>query len=329
LVQTMENSDLMNKKLGQFFLYPMKNLHTFVERNIIPKDIALKSSFIKNLIRNEHEGFVLLDKVGNVRFHETIRQSSDIENALNTLSQDEKYKENVENEADLIREIYEVVFEHKQFTGRSGIMYKYEGIGCIFWHQNSKFMLSLQEAFIEAAKKDREDAKALKEAYYRLQQGLGFRHNPTTWGAFPMDPYSHTPYDMPAQQPGLTGQVKEEVLNRMAELGVSVENGIVTFDPKLLRKEEFLRESMIYKFIDFEGHNRTLEVPAGSLAFTICQVPIVYTLSDTKSIKVIERKSETTLRDTLVLGEKYSKHLFRRGANILRIDVEFGPDCMV
>ena len=46
------------------------------------------------------------------------------------------------------------------------------------------------------------------------------------YGAFPTDPYSHTPAGKGAQQPGMTGQVKEDVISRFGELGVEVKNGV-------------------------------------------------------------------------------------------------------
>jgi hypothetical protein len=49
-----------------------------------------------------------------------------------------------------------------------------------------------------------------------------------------------------AQQPGMTGQVKEEVITRFSELGISVRDGVVNIHPTLLRKQEFLDQS--YRF---------------------------------------------------------------------------------
>ena len=63
---------------------------------------------------------------------------------------------------------------------------------------------------------------------------------PTLYGAFPTDPYSHTPEGKGAQQPGMTGQVKEDIISRFGELGVFVEDGTLLFDPCMLRKEEFI-----------------------------------------------------------------------------------------
>ena len=58
------------------------------------------------------------------------------------------------------------------------------------------------------------------------------------WGAFPADPYSHTPGEGGAQQPGMTGQVKEEILTRWGELGLRVRRGNVHFEPVLLDEAE-------------------------------------------------------------------------------------------
>ena len=43
------------------------------------------------------------------------------------------------------------------------------------------------------------------------------------------DAYSHTPYKSGAKQPGMTGQVKEEIITRMGELGCFVEDGCLVF----------------------------------------------------------------------------------------------------
>ena len=45
----------------------------------------------------------------------------------------------------------------------------------------------------------------------------------------------------------MTGQVKEEILTRLGEMGLFIEDGKVTFDPLLLRKEELLKEPQEFK----------------------------------------------------------------------------------
>ena len=62
----------------------------------------------------------------------------------------------------------------------------------------------------------------LLEHYYEINEGIGVHKSPALYGAFPTDPYSHTPAGKGAQQPGMTGQVKEDILSRFGELGVFV-----------------------------------------------------------------------------------------------------------
>ena len=52
-----------------------------------------------------------------------------------------------------IVEAYEQTFGHLEFTGRSGGMYGYEGIGCTYWHMNAKLLLAAFEVYADAAAK--------------------------------------------------------------------------------------------------------------------------------------------------------------------------------
>ena len=88
-----------------------------------------------------------------------------------------------------------------------------------------------------------------------MREGLSASKTPAEYGAFPADPYSHTRGDGRARQPGMTGQVKEEMITRFGELGVRVEDGCVHFDSTQLRAE------------DLSG---------GKLRFTFCGTPIEF-----------------------------------------------------
>ena len=48
----------------------------------------------------------------------------------------------------------------------------------------------------------------------------------------------------------------------------------VTVDPS--REDEFLREPGVLRCYDVGGRARSIDLPEGSLAFTFCQVPVVY-----------------------------------------------------
>lgn len=81
----------------------------------------------------------------------------------------------------------------------------------------------------------------LIQYYYLINEGIGIHKSPALYGAFPTDPYSHTPFGKGAQQPGMTGQVKEDILCRMGELGIIIKNGSIHFQPKLLQKKNFFK----------------------------------------------------------------------------------------
>jgi len=74
----------------------------------------------------------------------------------------------------------------------------------------------------------------------------------------------------------MTGQVKEEILTRFGELGVGVQAGAVRFQPTLLQADEFLKRPEVFPYFDIHGKAGSVKLAAGSLAFTYCQVPVVY-----------------------------------------------------
>ena len=126
----------------------------------------------------------------------------------------------------------------------------------------------------------------LADCYFDIRSGIGFNKTPDNYGAFPTDPYSHTPGFAGAKQPGMTGQVKEEVISRLQELGVSVVKGSVTFNPFILRKSEFLSGSDTLVYFDINGEQKSLPLEAGQLGFTYCQVPVIYSLAEQTSIEL-------------------------------------------
>ena len=126
----------------------------------------------------------------------------------------------------------------------------------------------------------------LFDHYFEINAGIGAHKSPELYGAFPTDPYSHTPGGKGAQQPGMTGQVKEDLLCRFGELGVRVTDGCIHFDRALLNGEEFLKEAAHFDYVDVGQQWQQLELPAGSLAYTICQVPVVQKRGDSPSIEV-------------------------------------------
>ena len=80
------------------------------------------------------------------------------------------------SEQTAIQQIYEEVFDHASFTGRSGSMYGYEGIGSVYWHMVSKLLLAVQETYWAAIDRrgDRHGRRAGSgDAYRRIRAVSG------------------------------------------------------------------------------------------------------------------------------------------------------------
>ncbi|HXU83972.1 MAG TPA: hypothetical protein VN914_21400, partial [Polyangia bacterium] len=206
--------------------------------------------------------------------------------------------------------------------GRSGSFFKYEGLGCIYWHMASKLLLAAQEMVAPAG--DPEAAAVLprlRAHCHALHEGLSPHKSPAVHGAFPIDPYSHTPAHLGAQQPGLTGQVKEDIIARRRELGAIVEGGALRFQPLLLRRRELLAAPRDFEYLDLRGSWQRLALPAGSLAFTICQVPVIYHLAEQPRLVVSRGAGPALPLDGASLGPELSRALFDRTDEIRRIEV--------
>ncbi|MFQ3237693.1 MAG: hypothetical protein ACI9C4_003284, partial [Paraglaciecola sp.] len=220
---------------------------------------------------------------------------------------------------------YESVFNHSAFTGRSGGMFGFEGLGCIYWHMVSKLLLAVQEVAIRSVNEQGKSntSQALIAHYYNVREGIGFNKTPEEYGAFPADPYSHTPKHAGAQQPGMTGQVKEELLTRMGELGCFVTKGQVSFDPFLLREQEFTTQPTTLRYLDINEAWKTIDLDSGSLGFTWCQVPIVYSISNDADAEVTisAADGEKHIVKANELNQEFSQMLFARSGAIVRIDV--------
>jgi hypothetical protein len=224
-----------------------------------------------------------------------------------------------------LQSLYEQVFNHRAFTGRSGGMFGFEGLGSIYWHMVSKLLLAVQESFFSAQEQgsDISILQRLGSLYYRVRSGLSFNKTPVEYGAFPMDPYSHTPGHIGAQQPGMTGQVKEEMVARFGELGVLVKGGAVEFAPALLRACEFVAVPQPFRFLDVDGAWQELTVPAFGLAFTWCQVPLLYRVDESvePNLSVVWESGEHQVLPALLLPAEVAQQLFRRSGQIRRIEL--------
>ena len=165
----------------------------------------------------------------------------------------------------------------------------------------------------------------LKQHYYEIKAGIGLYKAPDLYGGFPTDAYSHTPGNRGVRQPGMTGQVKEDIINRWAELGLIVENGQLSFEPIILRKEEYLSNESTFEYYDLNLIKRSLTLPRGSLAFTYCQVPIIYILSDEERLEVFMSDGSCLDIVTSKLSPEISRKIFKRTGEVEMIKFYLSP----
>ncbi|HSN72342.1 MAG TPA: hypothetical protein VLT59_12585, partial [Steroidobacteraceae bacterium] len=326
LIESLFASDLFRRDQSSFMLYPDRQLPWFLEKNRIPAEALDTIPLLRKLLLDGNEQLIVRDARGCHRFNSDFRNVGDLEAELAVLG--EHY--DVEPARQPLRSLFESVFDHQSFTGRSGTMFRFEGLGCIYWHMVSKLLLAVQESFFAAFDQGAPapDTQRLGELYYRVRSGLGFNKTPAEYGAFPTDPYSHTPGQGGASQPGMTGQVKEEVLTRFGELGVRVCGGSARFEPSLLRIQEFNTRPQSFRYLDVHGFWHEIDVPQGSLAFTWCQVPIVYEVdaASAPAITVQFADGREHHRGGTALTHEESAALFQRDGSIRRLTVRIGPD---
>ena len=323
LLEALFESDLYRPDQHSFLLYPDRELPGFLAKNRVPAGGVEAIPLLERMLERGDRRIIERDVDGNFRFNADLTNVGELNQRTDALRPD--YGDMVADALGPLQALYEQVFDHKAFTGRSGGMFGFEGLGSIYWHMVGKLLLAVQENFFAARERGVDEAicEKLSGLYYRVREGLGFNKTPSEYGAFPTDPYSHTPRHMGAQQPGMTGQVKEEMLTRFGELGVRVTAGTVRFDPALLRICEFVTEPRPFRFLDVDGKWQELTVPADGLAFTWCQVPVLYHLDDSAEagVTVIRDDKESETLPGLALNSEAARELFRRSGRIRRIRV--------
>jgi hypothetical protein len=321
LLENLRNGSLFREDQHSYILYPDKDLPGFLEKNSLPEEQVQHISLVAELAKAEDKTLLVRDMQGAYHFSGHIRNVNDVNRVLDRLQRQPRYAALVQAETEKIKTLYESVFHHSEFTGRSGTFFAYEGLGSIYWHMVSKLLLAVQETLLRC--KEEPSMPGLLAKYADIRAGLGFNTSPATFGAFPTDPYSHTPKGQGAKQPGMTGAVKEEILTRQAELGFFIENGCLYFDTLLLNQNELLKEPASYAFYDVEGRLQEIELAAGTLAYSICQVPVILQPSNQAYIEVQPVNGLTRRIDGLVLDSENSQHIFKRDGIVHHLKVNF------
>lgn len=314
LLKAMQKSALYRDDQNSYLLYPNKELPKFLSKNVIRESSVGQSKLLNLLIANNNKEIVERDASGKLRFNSNFRNADDFKTALVTL-RNAAYSFTTEADFEVVLAIFEETFNHKAFTGRSGTFYAYEGLGSIYWHMVSKLHLAIQENLTNTLSRGTQDnvSKGLFEALKAVEAGIGMHKSPALYGAFPTDPYSHTPLHKGAQQPGMTGQVKEDILVRFAEFGVHVKNGELHFVPGFLTESAFIEHEYVFNYIDVYGQEQKLTLPAHSLAFTRFQVPFVFKLSTENCIHLQTEMGNQVIKQTSLPAFWCQKLLNRSG----------------
>ena len=324
VLDALKASAMFRPDQYSYMLYPNRVLATFIAKNTIPEKYAQESALLKQLVKLGDTRLVEADAQGGLHFAGGLHNANDVQAQLDELKKG-SLGALATAEEQLILAAFEEVFNHVAFTGRSGTFYGYEGLGSIYWHMVSKLLLAVQENIYQAVDQhaDAVVLGKLTEHYYEIRAGIGINKTPKLYGAFPTDAYSHTPGNAGAQQPGLTGQVKEDVLNRWAVLGVQVRNGRIEINPVILHRNELLQkeESFTYAAVDGQLHKRIIN--ANQMAFTYCGTLFTYTWADQASVRIELSNGEIVESNDLVVSEELSAEIFSRSGKVKEVHLQY------
>ena len=321
LLTSLSTSDLFRPDQNSYMLYPIKRVPSFLEKNFIPKEKVESSRLLTTLMSDGNTDIIHRDVHGDYHFNGTLTNIREFQVGLCAL--DTSYHAMMMSEEVDLLDLYESVFHHKQFTGRSGSFFAYEGIGSIYWHMVSKLRYAVQEIYHLASKEhgNSNTTSAILAFYRMICDGIGVHKSPRDYGAFPTDPYSHTPLSRGAQQPGMTGQVKEDVICRMRELGVFYDHGTIQFVPNMVSRTDFLHHKRTIEFQSIRGELQHISLDEGTLFFSICQTPIRYALADTTEVTIYWSNGNVQSSATLLLPPIVSSSILARTGDITLIHV--------
>ena len=291
LLRALRASGLYRADQHSYLLYPDRPPVPFLERNTLAgaPPMAEPSLFV-------------VDRDGRWHFQADLSTLADVEERLAAVDASTDVREEV-------RALWRDTFAHDAFTGRSDRFFMFEGLGSIYWHMVAKLAVAVQWCYGQAS--DPAATAALAQMYHDIRDGLGFRKDPGLQGAFPTDPYSHTPGHLGAQQPGMTGQVKEEILARLGELGLRVDGGRLRLALGLLASHEVF------------AHDG--EATPGRARLTVCGVPVTIEVGDADAVVIDYADGSTQRVDGAVVPTDVSSEIFGRTGSVAGLNLVARP----
>lgn len=324
LLESLRHSRLYRDDQTSYLLYPDRELPRLLDKNQISHQRWEQlPSTVQALTGTGRSSLIRRDVHGNYHFAGRLRNTDDLKSEISKLA-GASHQESRLSEADCreLCQLWEETFRHRQFTGRSSTFFAYEGLGSIYWHMVSKLALAAAKCSLKAYDENDAAASRLMEQFQSINAGIWRNKSPQQYGAFPTDPYSHTPRHAGAQQPGMTGQVKEDILIRWLEIGVRCRNGILSLGPSWLEPAEFLKSGGRLDFVDLSGQPTSLQLPSDSFGFTICQVPVIMhkAVNTPTHVRVHYHHGEIRQHPGTHLTAQESDQIFARAGQIQLIE---------
>ncbi|MBN2619188.1 MAG: hypothetical protein JXR64_12815, partial [Spirochaetales bacterium] len=313
----LRNSAMFREDQNSYMLYPNRELLNFTKKNVIDANKVEANPVLMELIKKGNKDLVTVDVNGKYHFNGKFKNVKQVIGTLDKLGLG-RNKE--------IEDLFEQTFNHQSFTGRSGTFFAYEGLGSIYWHMVSKLLLAAQENLFIAKDMglDEKLINSLKNHYVDIRNGIGYKKSAEVYGAFPFDPYSHTPFGKGAKQPGMTGQVKEEVITRLGEMGIRVINGEIIFDTTLMDEDDFLTSPRIWSVKNAAGETLELNIPSGAFAGTHCQTPYIVAKGEKSCVNLYMNNGTTLVINQLKIPVEYSELIFSKSPDIKYIEIIIG-----
>ena len=136
-------SNVYREDQKSFMLYPDRELPGFLAKNRISPDDIAAIPLLQRMLEAGDRSIVLQDGAGDYRFNANFTNVGELHEQLDALAA--TYGDEIDAARGPLHELFESVFNHQDFTGRSGTMFGFEGLGCIYWHMVSKLLLAAQD----------------------------------------------------------------------------------------------------------------------------------------------------------------------------------------
>ncbi|MBT8236667.1 MAG: hypothetical protein KJO04_10785, partial [Bacteroidia bacterium] len=144
LLDNLKESALFRDDQYSYLLYPDKDLPRFLLKNMVSAEEAERIPLLMQLLKEGDTSIIEKDDAGQYHFNGSFNNADSLSAALALLPENQ-YGSLLEGDRQRILDLFEAVFDHTSFTGRSGTFFGYEGLGSIYWHMVSKLFLAVEE----------------------------------------------------------------------------------------------------------------------------------------------------------------------------------------